>query len=125
MEFDVIFSDDAEDTFHSIGQQLAERFGEREENEFRHRVYQVVQKISKFPYMFKAVGNDENLRKAFIHLYTEIARCFMMLAKHPLRYFSFGITDKTLFYSKAILAKEWLFAFGTYYSSWNPIFEDK
>ena len=66
-ELEVIFSDDAEDTFNSIGQQLAERFGEREENEFRRGVYEVIGKISKFPFMYKAVGDDENLRKAFVH----------------------------------------------------------
>lgn len=64
---DVIFSDEAEDTFYSIGQQIAERFSEREEREFRRRVYEVVDKISEFPYIFKAVDGNENLRKAFIH----------------------------------------------------------
>jgi plasmid stabilization system protein ParE len=67
MQYNVIFSDRADDTFNSIGQQLEERFGERELNEFRRRVYEVVVNISKFPYIFKAVGYEENLRKAFIH----------------------------------------------------------
>jgi plasmid stabilization system protein ParE len=67
MQFDVIFSETANDTFEAIEHQLLERFGEREVNEFRKRTYQVVEIISTFPFTFKAVGKEKNLRKALIH----------------------------------------------------------
>jgi plasmid stabilization system protein ParE len=67
MHFNVIFSDEANDTFESIGQQLQAKWGEKEVNEFRKRAYKVVDIISKFPMIFQAVHKTENVRKAFIH----------------------------------------------------------
>lgn len=67
MQYNVVFSDKAEETFESIGQQIAIRFGEQELSEFRRRAYEVIDGISNFPFMVKAVGENENLRKAVIH----------------------------------------------------------
>jgi plasmid stabilization system protein ParE len=65
--FNVIFSAEADETFESIGEQIRARWGERDVNEFRKRVYKVVDTISKFPSIFQAVDNTETVRKAFIH----------------------------------------------------------
>jgi plasmid stabilization system protein ParE len=67
MLLDVIFSDEANETFESIGLQIQARWGEREVNEFRKRVYKVAETISKFPLISQTVGNTKNVRKAFIH----------------------------------------------------------
>jgi plasmid stabilization system protein ParE len=67
MLFKVIFSDDANETFELIGQQILARWGEHELNEFRKRVYKVVETISQFPTIFKVVNNIQNVHKAFIH----------------------------------------------------------
>jgi plasmid stabilization system protein ParE len=67
MIFNVIFSKKANETFESIDQQVQAKWGEKESNEFRKRVYQVVDTIGKFPFIFKTVGNSENVHKAFIH----------------------------------------------------------
>ena len=67
MHLDVIFSEGADETFEFIGQQILARWGEKEVNEFRKRVYSVVDTISNFPLIFQLVGNTEDIRKAFIH----------------------------------------------------------
>lgn len=67
MYFDVIFSDEANDTFESIGQQIANRWSEKEMKEFRRRTYQVTEIISTSPFIFQAVDKQPNIRKAFIH----------------------------------------------------------
>ena len=67
MHFDIIFSDAATETFEAIGQQILIKWGERELNEFRKRVYKVIEVITKFPLIFQAVNSTENVRKAFIH----------------------------------------------------------
>ncbi len=67
MYFNVIFSDEAIDTFQSIGEQIQAKWSEKEANEFRRRTYKVVEIISKFPLIFQAVNKAENVRKAFIH----------------------------------------------------------
>jgi plasmid stabilization system protein ParE len=67
MHFDVIFSDEANDTFESIGQQIGAKWGEKEVKEFRKRAYKVTEIISKFPLIFQAVNKTQNVRKAFIH----------------------------------------------------------
>lgn len=67
MQFNVVFSDESIDTFESIGEQIQARWGEKEVNEFRKRAYKVVEIIGKFPFIFQAVRETENVRKAFIH----------------------------------------------------------
>jgi plasmid stabilization system protein ParE len=67
MAFNVIFSDEAIETFQSIGQQIQVRWSEKEVNEFRKRAYKVVDIISVYPLIFQAVNKTENVRKAFIH----------------------------------------------------------
>jgi len=67
MLFKVVFSDKANETFESIDRQVQARFGEKEANEFRKRVYKVADTISKFPLIFQTVGNTGNVRKAVIH----------------------------------------------------------
>ncbi|MEO6149372.1 MAG: type II toxin-antitoxin system RelE/ParE family toxin [Mucilaginibacter sp.] len=67
MIYKVIFSDEATSTFESIGQQIQAKWSEREVNEFRKKSYSIVEMISKHPLMFKALGNDPSVRKAFIH----------------------------------------------------------
>ena len=67
MHLNVIFADEANDTFESIGEQIHAKWGESEVNEFRKRTYKVVEIISKFPLVFQAAGKMENVRKAFIH----------------------------------------------------------
>lgn len=67
MHLNVAFSDEAKDTFESIGEQIRVRWGEKEMNEFRKRTYKVVEIISKFPLIFQAVKESQTVRKAFIH----------------------------------------------------------
>ena len=67
MALNVIFTDEATDTFESIEQQLQVRWGEKEVNEFRKHTYAVVNIVSKLPLIFQSVKNTTNIRKAFIH----------------------------------------------------------
>lgn len=67
MGLEIIFSDEANETFESIGQQILIRWNENEVNEFRKRAYKVVVIISNSPLIFPAVNNIENIRKAFVH----------------------------------------------------------
>ncbi|HEY2584076.1 MAG TPA: type II toxin-antitoxin system RelE/ParE family toxin [Mucilaginibacter sp.] len=67
MHFNVVFSDEANDTFESIGEQIRAKWGDNEVYEFRKRVYKVAEIISNFPMIFQGVSNTENIRKAFIH----------------------------------------------------------
>ena len=67
MHLNIIFTDEANDTFESIGEQIRVRWGDREVNEFRKRTYQVVEIIRKFPMVFQTAGKTENIRKAFIY----------------------------------------------------------
>ena len=67
MQLNVIFSDQAVDTFDAIGKQLQERWGDKELNAFRNRTYAVIEIIGKFPLVFQAVNKTPNVRKAFIH----------------------------------------------------------
>ena len=67
MYFDVIFSDEADDTFRSIGEQIMAKWSEKELKEFRRRAYKVTEIISKFPFIFQPVNETQNVRKAFIH----------------------------------------------------------
>ena len=67
MQFDVVFTDEADDTFDSIGNQILKRWGERELLNFRRRVYDVVEVISRSPLIFRSVSNNDNIRKAVVH----------------------------------------------------------
>lgn len=67
MHFDVIFSDEADDTFESIGEQIMAKWSEKELKEFRRRAYKVTEIISKFPLIFQAVNKAQTVRKAFVH----------------------------------------------------------
>jgi plasmid stabilization system protein ParE len=67
MYLDIIFSDEATDTFESIGLQIQARWGEKQLNEFRKRTYKVIDIIREFPLTFQAFRNIDNIRKAFIH----------------------------------------------------------
>jgi plasmid stabilization system protein ParE len=67
MQFEVVLSNEAIDTFESISDQIDTRWGDKEVNAFRIRTYKVVEIISKFPLIFPAIGNTEYIRKAFIH----------------------------------------------------------
>jgi hypothetical protein len=67
MQFKVVFTDTADDTFDSIGNQILARWGEPELFKFRARVYEVVEKISISPLIFQEIKNSTNIRKAVIH----------------------------------------------------------
>ncbi|MFD2873603.1 type II toxin-antitoxin system RelE/ParE family toxin [Mucilaginibacter ximonensis] len=67
MQFKVVFTDEADDTFDLIGRQILERWGEQELFKFRSRVYKVIDTISKSPLIFQVVDGTANLRKAVIH----------------------------------------------------------
>ena len=67
MGLNVIFSDEANETFESIGQQIQFRWDENEVNEFRKRAYKVVDIISEYPLIFQALNKIKNVRKAYIH----------------------------------------------------------
>ncbi|GAB2974100.1 hypothetical protein GCM10027049_05380 [Mucilaginibacter puniceus] len=67
MQFNVVFTDEADDTFDSIGNQSLDRWGELERFKFRERVYEIVDKISKSPLIFQEVKGSTNIRKAVIH----------------------------------------------------------
>lgn len=73
MHYAIIYSDEAIETFGSIGDQLQTKWGEKEVNEFRKRTFKVIDIISNFPLIFQAVKNSDNIRKAFIH---KNVRCF-------------------------------------------------
>ena len=67
MLFTVVFTDRAENTFESIGNQILERWGANERNVFRKRTYEVIDKIGIFPYMFKSIDKNDKVRKGFVH----------------------------------------------------------
>jgi len=67
MGLNIIFSEEANESFESIGQQIQVRWSENEVNEFRKRVYKVVDIISGYPLIFQAVNKTDDVRKAFIH----------------------------------------------------------
>lgn len=67
MQFNAIFTNEADDTFDSIGNQILERWGESELFKFRVRVYDIVEKLSRSPFMFQAVEGSAEIRKAVIH----------------------------------------------------------
>ena len=67
MQFNVVFTDEADDKFDSIGNQILERWGEAELFKFRARAYDIVERLSKFPFIFQAVESSVNIRKAVIH----------------------------------------------------------
>ena len=56
MQFDVVITDEAGDTFDSIGNQILKKWGERELLNFRRRVYDVVEVISRSPLIFRSVN---------------------------------------------------------------------
>ena len=67
MPLEVIFSDEAHDTFDSIGEQMRIRWGDNGVNEFRKRAFKLVELISKSPFIAPSVNRIENIRKAFVH----------------------------------------------------------
>lgn len=67
MQFHVVFTEEADDTFDSIGNQILKRWGERELLNFRRRVYDVVEVISRSPLIFRSVNNNDSIRKAVVH----------------------------------------------------------
>lgn len=67
MQFEVAFTNKADDTFDAIGNQILKRWGERELLNFRRRVYDVVEVISRSPLIFRSISNNENIRKAVVH----------------------------------------------------------
>ena len=67
MQFNVVFTDKADDTFDSIGNQILERWGQAELFKFRARVYDIVGRLSGSPFIFQAVEGSAVIRKAVIH----------------------------------------------------------
>jgi hypothetical protein len=94
MVLQVIFSDEATDTFQSINKQLQVRWGDKEVNEFRRRTYNIIEIISKFPFLFPTVTQSGTVRKSVIH---KNCSMFYKVSEHILKYYSFGIIDKILY----------------------------
>lgn len=67
MQFNVVFTEEADDTFDSIGNQILERWGQAELFKFRARVYDIVERLGRSPFIFQAVESSANIRKAVIH----------------------------------------------------------
>ena len=67
MQFDVVFTNEADDTFYSIGNQILTRWGERDLLNFRRRVYDIVEVISRSPLIFQSVNNNDKIRRAVVH----------------------------------------------------------
>ncbi len=67
MTFNVVFTNEADDTFDSIGRQILERLGKPEVLKFRSRVYKVVETVRRSPLIFQVAGNTDKVRKAVIH----------------------------------------------------------
>ncbi len=97
MQFNVIFTEEADDTFDLIGNQILERWGEVELFKFRARVYDIVERLSKFPFIFQEVESSVDIRKAVIHKNCSL---FYKVSDGDITLYSFGITGKTQYLFK-------------------------
>jgi plasmid stabilization system protein ParE len=67
MNYEVVISEAAEETFQDIRIQIENRWGAKYADRFEERVVRVLEIISSAPFAFKSIVFDVNIRKAFIH----------------------------------------------------------
>ncbi|HVS90561.1 MAG TPA: hypothetical protein VHE59_00920 [Mucilaginibacter sp.] len=67
MTLPVIYSERAIETFDAISEQINQRWGIKPILEFEYRTLKVVAAIKESPFIFQAIENNANVRKAFIH----------------------------------------------------------
>jgi hypothetical protein len=83
MVYNVIFTDEADDTFDSIGKQIEQRWNQKELFKFRTRVYSILELISRSPFIFQEVAKDSYLRKAAVHknctMYYEVKDVYILV----------------------------------------------
>ena len=65
--FEVVFSKKANETFDLIQQQLLERWGVTTVIKFEQRTMSVIATITNSPFIYQAIGNNPEVRKAVIH----------------------------------------------------------
>lgn len=67
MKFEVFISDRANETFDYIREQLESKWSDKIALEFEQKVVRILDLIKISPFMFKALSQNENIRKALIH----------------------------------------------------------
>lgn len=67
MSYSIVFSLTAVDTFDSIKSQLLEKWGSRFVIKLEKRTLEVLEIISKSPFIFQGIKQAPNIRKGFIH----------------------------------------------------------
>ena len=67
MSFPIIYSERALQTFDAISEQIDQRWGIKHVFEFEHRTLKVIAAIKESPFIFQAIEDNPNVRKAFIH----------------------------------------------------------
>ncbi len=67
MNYTIIFSETAVETFDSIRDQIYNRWGDRSVIDFEERTLKVLEIIEHSPFIFQSISINENIRKGFIH----------------------------------------------------------
>ena len=67
MNYEVVISEAATETFQDIRIQVENRWGAKYADQFEERVAHVLDLLSLSPFIFKSIAFDENIRKAHIH----------------------------------------------------------
>jgi plasmid stabilization system protein ParE len=80
MSFPVIYSERASETYDAISEQIEQRWGMNHVHKFDHRILEVIAAIKESPFIFQAIENNTNVRKAFIH-----KNCSVFYEVHPTR----------------------------------------
>src|SRR5690606_17425491 len=65
--YKVIWSDEAENSFLKVVDDLLFRWTEREANIFINRTEKLIKQISLHPYLFRAYYKDASIRQAILH----------------------------------------------------------
>lgn len=67
MIYDVVFTAESEETFNLISDQLLEKFGLETLLKFQNLTSSSVQKISKNPFLYQVIEENNQIRKCLIH----------------------------------------------------------
>jgi plasmid stabilization system protein ParE len=67
MNYTIIFSNTAVETFDSIREQIYNRWGDISVIDFEQRTLKVLELIERSPFIFQSIPISENIRKGFIH----------------------------------------------------------
>ena len=67
MNYDVIFSREAEQTLGKIKEQINSRWGKHQVIKFEKRVEEVINLIAQSPFVYKSTSHFPNVHKGFVH----------------------------------------------------------